>query len=49
MNAVPGGPSGIPDTPGYTTQLATWLTADYHNVRQNRVQPGERETFVPAP
>ena len=30
VNVVPGGPSGIPGDPDYATQLAVWLTADYH-------------------
>ena len=49
VNAVPGGPSGIPGDPGYATQLATWLTADYHVVNMTSFVPGEQEEFVPAP
>src|SRR5262245_38406609 len=45
VNAVPGGPSGIPGSPGYATQLATWLTADYHNVHMTA--GGPREVFIP--
>ena len=45
VNVVPGGPSGIAGDPGYATQLATWLTADYHQVRTNPSnQGGEKET-----
>jgi penicillin amidase len=39
VNQVPGGPSGIPGSPGYATQLATWLTADYHAVQMGPVVP----------
>jgi penicillin amidase len=50
VNAVPGGPSGIAGDPGYATQLATWLTADYHQVRTNPSnQGGEKEILLPAP
>ncbi len=53
VNVVPGGPSGIPGDPNYATQLATWLTADYHAVKMGVPIPHgrfvERETFVPAP
>jgi penicillin amidase len=45
VNAVPGGPSGIPGDPDYATQLATWLTADYHNVRLS--SSGPKELFHP--
>jgi len=53
VNVVPGGPSGIPGDPNFATQLATWLTADYHTVKME-VTPAKgpfvkRETFVPAP
>jgi penicillin amidase len=48
-NVVPGGPSGIPGDPDYTTQLATWLTADYHVVNMSPFAAGEKETFTPAP
>ncbi|MGH8722922.1 MAG: penicillin acylase family protein, partial [Burkholderiales bacterium] len=46
VNAVPGGPSGVPGDPDYATQLATWLTADYHNVKMNTVGQ-QRELFLP--
>ena len=49
VNAVPGGPSGIPGDPGYATQLATWLTADYHLVNMTHLVIGKKETLVPAP
>jgi penicillin amidase len=49
VNVVPGGPSGIPDSDGYTTQLARWLTADYHPVRMNPSQAGKTEVLIPAP
>jgi hypothetical protein len=53
VNVVPGGPSGIPGTPLYTTQTATWLTADYHDVEMNpAVRPKHRlrtELLVPTP
>ncbi|MEM7410396.1 MAG: penicillin acylase family protein [Myxococcota bacterium] len=49
VNQVPGGPAGDPDDPDYATQLAVWLTADYHLVNMTRIIPGERETFVPPP
>jgi penicillin amidase len=45
VNVVPGGPSGIPGDPDYATQLATWLTADYHDVRKDG--NGPRELLVP--
>lgn len=45
VNAVPGGPSGIPGDLDYATQLAVWLTADYHPVRLSA--SGARELFVP--
>ena len=47
VNVVPGGPSGIPGDSGYATQLATWLTADYHLVNMTRLIPGEKEELVP--
>ena len=47
VNAVPGGPSGIPGDPRYATQLRTWLTADYHVVRMDRLVHGERELLLP--
>ena len=47
VNVVPGGPSGVPGDPRYATQLATWLTADYHGVDMRRRVPGERELLVP--
>jgi penicillin amidase len=47
-NVMPGGPSGIPGSPGYATQLGTWLTADYHSVNMSSVIPGgTRETLTP--
>jgi len=49
-NAVPGGPSGIPDTPGYATQLAVWLTSDYHKVGMLPfIPPGKADLLVPPP
>jgi penicillin amidase len=45
VNSVPGGPSGIPGDPDYATQLAVWLTADYHHVSVNG--SGPREILVP--
>jgi penicillin amidase len=49
FNVIPGGPSGIPGDPGYTTQLGTWLTADYHRVNMSLVIPrGIEETLTPA-
>ncbi|TMA29660.1 MAG: penicillin acylase family protein [Deltaproteobacteria bacterium] len=47
VNSVPGGPSGIPGDPDYATQLATWLTADYHNVHMD--VGGSSEVFLPSP
>ena len=50
VNATPGGPSGIPGDPGYATQLATWLTADYHHVRMNMgIADSEQQILVPPP
>jgi penicillin amidase len=50
VNVVPGGPSGIPGDPGYATQLATWLTADYHPVKMSHAAAGGvPEIFLPAP
>jgi penicillin amidase len=50
VNVVPGGPSGIPGDPGYATQLATWLTVDYHSVNLSRFAPGgKKEALVPPP
>jgi penicillin amidase len=49
FNAVPGGPSGIPDDPGYATQLGMWLTADYHAVTMGSRPFGEQETLAPPP
>jgi len=46
VNVVPGGPSGVPGDPDYATQLATWLTADYHVVRMS-VGGDKPETLVP--
>jgi penicillin amidase len=48
FNVIPGGPSGIPGDPGYTTQLGTWLTADYHRVNMSLMVPrGIEETLTP--
>jgi penicillin amidase len=47
VNAVPGGPSGIPGDPGYATQLRTWLTSDYHDVRTDPLVLGKREFLMP--
>ena len=51
VNVVPGGPSGIPGDPNYATQLATWLTADYHIVNMSKVVLGgkQEELVPPAP
>jgi len=40
VNVMPGGSSGIPGDPNYATQLATWLTTDYHEVNMGTVIPG---------
>jgi acyl-homoserine lactone acylase PvdQ len=49
VNVVPGGPSGIPGDPGYATQLATWLTADYHTVKaSSSASGGKKERFIPT-
>jgi penicillin amidase len=49
-NAMPGGPSGVPGDPDYATQLATWLTADYHKVHGAPNTPGgPPQKLVPAP
>jgi penicillin amidase len=50
-NVIPGGPSGDPDSPLYTTQLGSWLTADYHAVRMDDHVPApiQREVLVPGP
>lgn len=49
-NAMPGGPSGIPGDPLYATQLATWLTADYHFVNMHGPLPhSATETLTPPP
>ncbi len=45
VNSVPGGPSGDPGDPDYATQLAVWLTADYHNVSLS--SSGPKELFHP--
>ncbi len=48
VNVVPGGPSGIPGDPDYATQLATWLTADYHKVNMKPfVLVGDKDVLVP--
>jgi len=50
VNAVPGGPSGIPGDPGYATQLGPWLTADYHVVNMSTlVLGGGKDTLTPPP
>ncbi len=51
FNVIPGGPSGIPGDPGYTTQLDSWLTGDYHGVNMSLVIPGgiEETLTPPAP
>ena len=46
-NVVPGGPSGDAADPGYTTQLATWLTADQHRVDMRPNPRGRREILRP--
>lgn len=47
-NVVPGGPSGVPGDPDYATQLATWLTADYHDVDMRPFVPvGDKDLLVP--
>ncbi len=48
VNVVPGGPSGIPDSGEYATQLATWLTADYHLVQMNSSKAGKKDLLIPA-
>jgi penicillin amidase len=51
-NVMPGGPSGIPGSPDYATQLPKWLTADYHRVEMGTPPPGHRtsrEAFLPTP
>ena len=48
VNAVPGGPSGIPGDPNYATQLPVWLTADYHIVNMSGIIfGGDEEKLVP--
>lgn len=53
VNVTPGGPSGNPFSPNYATTLATWLTADYHEVPMGKNIPKNKtqidETFVPSP
>ncbi|MFQ5457176.1 MAG: penicillin acylase family protein [Myxococcota bacterium] len=53
VNVVPGGPSGDPFSPDYTTQLGKWLTGEYHKIRMaKKVPPGKTassESLVPAP
>ncbi len=50
VNRVPGGPSGIPGDPDYATQLAVWLTADYHKVNmREHVLVGDKDLLVPPP
>ena len=44
FNVMPGGPSGIPGSPGYATQLGHWLTADYHSVNMNDMIPSAEAT-----
>jgi penicillin amidase len=35
---IPGGPSGVPGSPDYATQLGRWLTADYDSVDMTEVE-----------
>jgi penicillin amidase len=53
FNVMPGGPSGVPGSPDYATQLGTWLTADYHQVemRQSPAKGATSSTdsYVPEP
>ncbi|MGH0038167.1 MAG: penicillin acylase family protein [Myxococcota bacterium] len=35
---LPGGPSGVPGSPEYATQLGRWLTADYDAVDMSEVE-----------
>jgi penicillin G amidase len=37
--STPGGPSGIPGTPGYTNLLPLWLTNDYYQIQAVPVPP----------
>ena len=48
-NVMPGGPSGIPGSPGYATQLGSWLTADYHSVNMSQVVPGGTTEVLTPP
>jgi penicillin amidase len=49
-NIMPGGPSGIPGSDDYATQLPAWLTVDYHPVRMGENIPNATEvTLTPAP
>jgi penicillin amidase len=48
QNSLPGGPSGVPGSPDYATQLAVWLTADYHDVgMERRDRSSNTEYLVP--
>ena len=53
FNVMPGGPSGVPGSPDYATQLGTWLTSDYHPVemRQSPAKGATSSTdsYVPEP
>jgi penicillin amidase len=48
-NVMPGGPSGIPGSAGYATQLGSWLTADYHSVNMSSVIPGATTEVLSPP
>jgi acyl-homoserine lactone acylase PvdQ len=51
LASVQGGSSGDPASPGYASQLASWLTVDYHPVPMSKKQVRRRrhttERFVP--
>jgi penicillin amidase len=50
VNVIPGGPSGIPGSADYATQLGLWLTADYHLVNMSHFIPNATvETLTSAP
>ncbi len=47
-NSMPGGPSGVPGSPDYATQLPVWLTADTHEVgMERRDRSSNTEYFLP--
>ncbi len=48
VNSVPGGPSEDTSSPDSTTQLAEWLTADYHLVNMSPWVWGDRIRLEPA-